>query len=249
MARPKTLCLIGAALLVVSAATSVHADDVQVRDSAASPGFFVTGTHADTLRATTDGSSYHRFHTGTFEFEADYGNGWEPLETYCLEPSQYIKFGTQPGDTVGRTYTYTAIENYAPLTTDEGDFLGLLWANAFDDAMAGTKTAAAFQAIVWETAIDDNFNLTGGDFRLSQSSTFTSDVLAIAAGWVSKIADQSWTDGVSLAVLEHPCSQDFLTPYVPTTPTPVPTPSAWALGAIGLVLVGLRKRAKGRAAV
>ena len=249
MARLNTICLLGVALLVVLAATSVHAADVQVRDSAAWPGYFVAGTHASGLRATTTGGSYRRLHTGTFGFEADYGTGWEPLQTYCLEPNQYIQFGTQPGDTVGKTYTYTAIEDYTPLTTDEGDFLGLLWANAFDDAKASTANAAAFQAIVWETAVDDNFDLTGGNFKLLQSNTFTSDVLNIASGWVSKIIGQSWTDSVALAVVAHPTSQDFLTPYVPTTPGPkaVPTPSAWALGTIGLLLVGLRKRAKGRA--
>ena len=248
MARLRTICLPGVALLAILTTTSTYAADVQVRDSAAWSGYYVAGTHDTDLRATTTGGSYHDYHTGTFGFEADYGSGWEPLETYCLEPSQYIQFGTQPGDTVGRTYTYTAIENYAPLTTDEGDFLGLLWANAFDDAMDSTREAAAFQAIVWETAIDDSFNLTGGDFRLSGDSSYTSDVMNIAAGWVSKINNQSWTDSVSLAVLAHPCSQDFLTPYVPGTPArPVPTPSAWALGTIGLLMVGLRKRAKGRA--
>jgi len=235
-------------LLLVTSTTMADSIDVQIRDSASSDGYFVPGTSSSRLQATATGGSFHSIYTGTFNLEANYGVGWGPLNTYCLQPTLGIRFGTYPYDTTGRTYTYTSMDDYAPITDDESDFLGVLWANAFDDAMTGRKTAAAFQAIVWETAVDDSFNLTGGDFRVNGSSTFSSNVLAIADDWVSNIDADIWTDRVSLAALTNDCSQDFLVPsVVPTTTSTVPTPTAWALGSVTLVFLAVRRRATSRA--
>ena len=235
MARLNTICLLGATLLVVFAATSAHADNVQVRDSAAWPGYYVTGTHTNSLRATTTGGGYHRYHTGTFEFEADYGDGWIPTNTYCAEPTQYIKFGTQPDDTVGLTYHVTALDEYAPVTNSEADFLGILWANAFNDSTTSAKKAAAFQAIVWETTVDNDFNFAGGDFTLKQADGFTADVMDIADAWMTNIFDQTWTESVMLTALTHPRSQDFLT-------TEIPEPSSMVLTAAGVLMLLSHRR-------
>ena len=245
MVKSQVVAVIGTALAVVFAAMPASADSVQLRDSDAYAGYFVPGTAEASLRATTNGGGFRRFHTGTFGLETDFGGGWQPLTTYCVEPTQTLKFGTQPGDTIGLPYTYTAIEDYAPITAAEASFLGVLWANAFGDSTDNPVNAAAFQAIVWETAVDDTFDLVGGDFQVSSSYAFSLEVLETANGWAANVNDQTWTSGANLAVLAHPSSQDYLMmPNVPTTTSipAVPTPSAWALGSVGLAFLGLRRR-------
>ena len=225
------------AIAVLLIATSALADpiEVQIRDSAASDGYYVPGTGSRKMKATADGGDFGSIWTGTFELEADYGDGWIPTYTYCTEPTQYIKFGTQPDDTVGLTYHVTPLNEYAPVTNGEADFLGILWANAFDASITSNKNAAAFQAIVWETTVDNDFNFAGGDFKLNQADGFTADVVDIADAWMTNILDQTWTESVLLTALTNPRSQDFLT-------TEIPEPSSVVLTAAGVMMLLSRRR-------
>jgi len=225
------------AVVVLLVAASALADpiEVQIRDSASSDGYYIPGTGSRKLKATADGGDFGSIWTGTFELEADYGDGWLPTYTYCTEPTQHIQFGTQPDDTTGLTYHVTPLDEYTPVTASEADFLGILWANAFDDSTTNRKKAAAFQAIVWETTVDNDLNFTGGDFKLKEADAFTADVMDIADAWIANIFDQTWTESVLLTALTHPRSQDFLT-------TEIPEPSSVALTAAGVLMLLTRRR-------
>ena len=248
MFRTSAIAVVVSTLVIVRAAAAAKGGVVQVRDSGAYPGYYVAGTHSESLRARTrPNGDFNWLDTGAFGLETNDGEGWQPVTTYCLEPNQGIKFGTYPRDEIGWPYTYTTMGDYAPITPAEEEFLGVLWANAFQDSLLSAKAAAAFQALVWEVAIDDDLDLTSGGFKLKRRDRFTRRASRIAEQWMSNVYDQTWTDSASLIVLENPCSQDYLTPCVPTAPTAppvaVPTPTAWAAGSLCLlVLLAARRR-------
>ncbi len=185
---------------------------VMVRDEAGGSGYYRTGT-TSRLHATLDGSSFTSLYSGTFAFEADYGAGWTPLTTYCIDPYQPVRFANFPQDRAGWPYDLVALDALDGITTPERDQLELLWENALASSLTDRVHAAAFQVIIWELKIDDALDLASGDFRLDTSRQYEADVASVAQPWIDELAAPStWTKRAPLWGLYSEASQDFITP-------------------------------------
>lgn len=212
---------------------------VQVRDAAGgesfgfTPGLYAVPT-ASVLESSINGEAPVQVFTGTFAFEADYGTGFVPLMTYCLDVEQTVQFQIIEKDTQGLTYKLGPLDSLSALTATEVQQLQLLWANAFDDSMVSDVASAAFQAIIWELIGDDTLDLSSGAFALNVADPFSQDVLQAAQPWVDALVTNSWTQTVPLFVLSHPTSQDLLT----TIPEPT---TASAIALLGLAVIRRRR--------
>jgi len=175
---------------------------------------------------------------GTFDFEIDFtgsGSSYEQFRTYCLEPTQELIFHDNPTDDQGALYSTDTLTNSEPgLTATEASRIEILWANAYADSMTSNIKAGAFQIIIWELIRDDSFDLNAGLTRLSTTNATSIAITAQANAWWSNIVGGTWTDSQPLMALTSENSQNLI--------LPVPTPGAVALGSIGLVAFGTRRR-------
>lgn len=226
------------AFLLGALPVAAHAGMVQVRDAVGGEtasgepgGFYVNGTGAS-IRGTFDGTSSSTLFTGAFDFEADFGAGFVPLVSYCLEPGTPIEFGVNPPDETGLSYQLDSLESIG-VQGSEKEFLEILWANALPLSLTGQAEAAAFQALVWEITEDDTIDLNADNLDLTLSHGLTSTAFAIANNWIGNIVNEEWTQRTPLFALTHATSQNLL--------TEVPAP-----GVIGLAIAGapfaLRRR-------
>ena len=219
-----------------------------VRDSALSSSYYVDGTKDTGLQVEKNSSSgYYNITTGTLNLDIRNKNNsgsdpasWLNFQAYCIEKDQNIKFGTNPTDTAGYGYDVVDLSSYGGISSSDVDFLGKLWANAFDISTTGDVEAAAFQALVWETVYDSDIDLDDDNFDLYRTNDFTKDVFALANEWIDNIDNGLWTSTVDLFVLHSDCSQDFI--------TTVPEPSSMALAMLGGMMLMGRGRRKNRIA-
>lgn len=234
-----TTALVGLAL----SATAAQASFVQVRDamggesaSGEPGGLYLVGT-GNSLRGTADGGTNAFLFTGTFDFEADFGEGFEALFTYCLEPLVDISFGTAPGDDIGEKYEVTQL-NELSLSANDIEYLEILWGNAFALSQAGDTEAAAFQSVIWEIVQDgkDGFNLTEGQYDLNTAFSDTLAAKNLADEWFTNIDNGTWTQRTQLAALTSGASQNLLFAH--------PTPGTAVCTAAGLGMIGIRRRRK-----
>jgi len=231
---------IGAAIASIAVGASTQAALVQIRDAPGgenangSPnGPLLAGTGSNVSGTTTNGSDGPMY-MGTWDLEADFGGGFTPLITYCIEPNQDISFGFHPDDLVGATYNTDTLVN-AGFTATEAGYVGILWANAFADSLTSAVKSAAFQSILWEFTEDDSIDLLSGNFRLNAMSSPADQVKALAQGWIDNIIGGTWTTSVELIALTNSESQDYLAPVIPA-------PGAMAL----LALAGVVGHSRGR---
>lgn len=218
-------------------------DSIFVRDSDTSSGYYSSGTGSRGLHVENNHSSgYYNISTGTLNMDVRHESSpasdpasWHNFQAYCIEKDQYIQFGTNPTDTQGWHYDVTDLSTYGGINSSEVEFLGKLWANAFDISKTGKVQAGAFQALVWEARYDDTMDLDAGNFDLYHNNNFTSDVLDLANDWINNINNKIWTRSTDLFVLTDSRSQDFI--------TAVPEPASMSLCLIGgVMLLGRRRR-------
>jgi len=230
----------GIVCAILGFARPALATTVQIRDAVGGesatgePGwYFLTGT-GSISSGTFNNGSFGDLRGGTYAFDADYGAGWVPLRTYCLQPDEGIGFGMNNGGAVGIPYELTTLDQCPGLTPADQNLIETLWANAFTDSQTSREKAAAFQMIVWEAVRDGNVNLTADSFRLNGGDPFTAGVLAQTQQWVNNIEGGEWTSRIPLMLLTNPTSQDFL--------TPVPEPATISLLVLGGAAAVLRRR-------
>lgn len=239
-AQIKLVAVVGAVAL--TAGPAFAGDFLIKKVSAANP--FVAGTQKNTsLFYEPEGNDI--LSTGTFNLlkSGDGGMSYDSFLTYCVE--------------VGKPAPPTTSVNYnvRPLsdafTPSEVNALRIIWKNAFSDSTMSAINAAAFQAIVWEMANDDSFNLVPGlgqNFYLAQIET---DARNKANEWYTKATDGTWTTMANLSLLvtdvvgdgEEFDYQDLLM-EMPGTIIPLPTAGLMAsVGLLGLASVRRRNRA------
>lgn len=226
------LWLLVAAVLLFSPNVS-HGVSLLVRDApggeefdGGTPGNYLTGT-ASGLYGTVTGGSFQGLAVGTYDVQVDEGSGYQPLRTYCLEPTEFMKIGTQPTILFGQPYSTAALTSLAGITAADATYMQILWSNAFAMSQTSQNNAAAFQALIWEKVRDTTYNLTQGTFRIDAVSDAA--VIALANSWNANIVNQVWTSSTPLEALVSPDSQDIM--------RPVPEPSTIALLAIGAGVV------------
>lgn len=213
--------------------------DIYVRDRAGGEnsngnpnGVFQVGTGGTVQLKFNSGQSFYSQALGMYDFQMNKGMGWESLLSFCIDPFQYLSIAG-PSANPGTPHTEVSLHGYADINDDEEELIETLWANAFELAKTSKKKAAAFQVILWETAIDNTFNLSGGNFQV-KNHNYSGEVLALANSWVNNIINGTWTDQQELHVLSSSRTQDLL--------VPVPAPGAMLLGLIGLSVAGAVKR-------
>jgi PEP-CTERM motif len=189
------------------------------------PGNYLTGTGGG-LYGTVTGGAFTGLAVGTYDLQADDGSGYQPLRSYCLEPTQFMMIGTQPTIMFGQPYSTAALTSLAGISAADQTYLETLWSNAFVMSQTSQNNAAAFQALIWEAVRDTTYNLTQGNFRLDASSNAT--VIALANSWNANIVNHVWTSSTPLEALVSPKSQDIL--------RPVPEPATIVLLAIGVAV-------------
>ena len=240
----KYAILVIPAIFCAALNSTSHASLVQVRDApggtdpfGAPDGYLLAGTGSP-INGTVNGGAFQTLGVGAFGLEANWGSGFQPLITYCIEPTSSISFGLNPADLVGAPYQTAALTD-AGFTAQEAAWLGILWAYAYALSLTSPLYAAAFQAVIWEFKQDDPVHsFTSGNFDLDFNQAYTLDVINTAEGWLNNILGGTWTDSVALIALTSADSQDFIT-------TPVPAPGAATALLVGL---GLMRRARTRRA-
>jgi len=237
----KHLGVVGVAAFALAVCDRSQASLVQVRDAVGgefangNPGGPLLDGTGSTLNGSASNGSDGPLYVGTFDLEADYGSGFTPLITYCIEPNQMFLFGYNPPDSVGITYQTDSLTNGHGFTATEANYVRILWANAWADSQTSAAKAAAFQSVVWEFTEDNSINLTAGNFRLNPADAYSDQVRGIAQGWIDNITGGVWTTAANLIVLTHPESQDYLAEVVPA-------PGAAVALVGGLMAIGLRRR-------
>jgi hypothetical protein len=248
----KKLAAVAAALCIMSIVPPTTAATVQVRDAlggenpyGGTPGYYYPWTSSGGhLVGTATGGADGLLFSGTFQLEANYGAGWEPLLTYCAEPDQGNLLQTNPTDLTGLSFEFIKLDALSGITPDEAELIGKLWANALDlshtgaDRVETTQRALAFQAIIWELRQDDTIdfftNSPSNHFRLATGNAFNDEVYAIASGWLTNIETNVWRNQVPLYALYSRTSQDFI--------TTVPEPASGLLMLMGLLVLRRRRR-------
>lgn len=213
----------------------------QVRDAAGGEtssghagGFFVAGT-GSTIRATFNGATWKSYSVGVDDFEYQITASFDPLRAFCFEPTQVLRFGTNPSDTTGQGYTLAPLAGDATATSTQKDYASRLWANAYALTAANKVNAAAFQSVLWEVLLDSNPSLTAGNFRLSGEDSFTLSVRTTAQQWLNNLGNNTWTASTSLFLFRSGVSQDLI--------TNAPEPGTIALLAIaGLLMLAKRRK-------
>lgn len=237
--------VIGATAIIMSAVVgaSANASLVQVRDAVGGEfangnpgGPLVVGT-GSTLNGSASNGSYGPLYVGTYDLEADYGSGFTPLITYCIEPNQNFLFGYNPPDSVGIQYSTDSILNGHGFTAAEAAKVQILWYYEWADSQTSAAKAAAFVSLVWEFTQDNSFDLITGNFRLNPDYPYSAQVIAIAQGWYNNITNGTWTNSTDLLVLTHPNSQDYL------AVVPAPSVAMMMMGGLAIFGQGRRRRA------
>ncbi|MBN1341369.1 MAG: PEP-CTERM sorting domain-containing protein [Phycisphaerae bacterium] len=221
------VCLLATLLLVDVAGGSVIVQN---------PGgsVFYPGTDGK-QNLSIDGGKYKDYPAGVFDLEADFGDGegWVPLETFCLEINQSLGASTS-----GRAYSdpVPLADADLGLTNEEVDYLEILWSNAFDQTLSDKTSAGAFQSIIWELTKDSDVDFLSGEFRMNTSKSFTNDVYQLANTWLGNIDSGTWYTSTPLYALQNSKYQDLLTPIH------VPEPTTMILLAIGGLALACRRR-------
>ena len=216
---------------------------VQVRDAVGGEsedgtpgGFFLTGTGGLTSGTNGLDEFFRELHTGTYDFELDFGlgGGWQDFVTYCLELNQQIGFGINTEDNAnGLPYQLTSLGSFGGFTAADENVLEILWANAFADSTTSRVKAAAFQTLAWELVHDGSIDLMAGNFMLDENDPHAANVLAQANAWYDNIESGAWTTRTDLMLLTSPDSQDFI--------IPIPEPATLSLLLLGAGAVVRRR--------
>jgi len=229
-----------AATAIAATAGSAMAGDALVRRAAA--GLFLPGT-TQTTSVTYPNQSNPTIETGTFNLEKSTNGGmsYESFLTYCVE--------------VGKPAPPVSAINYAfrPLsdafTDPEANVLRIVWKNAFALSTMNATCAAAFQAIIWELASDDVFNLSSGLGQNFFVGNADQDVIDKANAWYTNATNGTWTEMSNLTLLRNTDIppggtrdyQDLLMEMGGTTLIPLPT--AGFMASVGLLgLASIRRR-------
>lgn len=230
------LSLLAAAAMTACAATA-HADTIDVR-------FLGTGAGRN-VRVSLGSNSFNCF-AGQLQHELSNGTGFgEWLNgtryTFCTDLTQTVT-------TTRRTYDLVSvgdIPDSSPMGVAKSNAIHDLYVQASGAQLtsgASNDLTAAFQLAIWEIVSDyvpssglSSLNLTSGSFRATKTdgSALSSGVMTQynnLLGAIGHFGDA----GPSIIGLRSDCAQDQV--------TLVPAPGAVALGGLGLLCMGARRR-------
>jgi hypothetical protein len=124
-------------------------------------------------------------------------------------------------------YSTTSLANapdptLGPMNAEKADTISKLWSMAYSPNMTQSQ-AAALQLAIWDSVVDNDHNLSTGNFRVTGNDYGAQTLLNNLATYTG--------DGTNLIALTHSQYQDFAI-------AAVPAPGALALGSLGLTLIG-----------
>ena len=186
-------------------------DAVGGESAIGSPAFYHPGTGGD-VSVSVNFATFSNYIVGAFDFEADFGSGFSPLMTFCVELGSGFLFGENPPDTIGTVYPIITTPSGSPngISASEEDVLEKLWSGAYANAVTSADSAAAFQVFCWELSFDNTFDLDNGLMRVHPSEA----AYTIANQWFTNIDNGTWTDATPLMAIVSPGSdnQDLIYP-------------------------------------
>lgn len=191
-------------------------------------GMLVTGSaYADMLKVTPDENGIVVYNNETDPNGVSVGllqveNGTDSFAAFCYELTQGVAYTATLGQldfsksmTVSPSTQMLFDQSYSSLS--------------FDNRVQ----VAGFQIALWETQDDNNL----GTGYLNNWNSLNLNVLSVAQGFLDKVnANAAPTASYQLSVWVSNESQDIL------QAAPVPEPETYAMFAVGLALLGLRRR-------
>lgn len=206
-------------------------------------GYYLTGTGGRPLGTATDGIIAPT-RTGTFDFDINFGSGWQPFRTYILDPKLPIGFGVNLPDERGNGFNFSrigdidlglgSIEPYRQANLER------LWFHAFEFSTHSRAGAAAFQMVVWEIVWDWTLDFSFGNVKFSNTNSdpLTVEARAIGNRWLEELKGPGWQERTPLMGLVGACGNGG--PFL--IPSNVPSPGTWALGALASMIMLRRGR-------
>lgn len=235
--------------------STAFAAPVKVDDAPGGDGIFASANLHHVIKVKFNGAKQDA-DAGAFGLvQSNAAPGFPPgsfsqLITYCFE------FGESIG---GLPTTYQSQALSSVLSSAVTDAISRLWAKSFADSVSETSTnfegvsginakerAAAFQAAVWELAVDGvGGSLGGGNFEVETGSGAQGDIRRMAQKYLDIAKDTSNTTLASLEALTFKGKQDLLRPG-PGGPggATVPAPGTLALFGAGMVALAAFRRLK-----
>jgi hypothetical protein len=146
-----------------------------------------------------------------------------PADSFCIDPPDAPPSFPEPYDIVTLADAPDAV--VGPMCAEKAEVVCKLWAMAYDPGMT-VDQAVALQIAIWDTVVDLDYNVHGGDFQISGYDYGAQTLLAYASIYTGPMAN--------LVGLSSTVYQDFVTQVVPVS-------GALWLGCIGLGIVARQR--------
>ncbi len=198
-----------------------------------------------------------RVGTATFSKLSATGDGEylaSSYDGYCVDLEDSISTGSTHTWTVTEPATLPGVPDgdYGPMSALQADRLARLWSNYYSEIGSSKDKSSAFQLAVWEIVYqrgaDKNGPADSGDYDVTngyvaatlggvsegfQAHNAKASVVDFANTWLRSLDSKSAS--VDLMGLTS-TTQDFITTFA------IPSPTASALGLVGVGFVAMRRR-------
>lgn len=220
---------LAAAIVCGAIASAMPAAALTVTVSQQGSNAFVDAAGQNGWQQTVN-TNFGNFGAGVFRLRADEGSGPVNFLAFCVDLVQNLNL---PGTYERKDDLFTG-----PVRQN----IDALLSNAFlstPSLVTNSQSAAAFQIALWEIISDTTYDLSTGNFRMTNNPSGR----ALANTWLANVANGTWMPtGATFTFLHSDKLQDVLAIGI-GGPTPVPLPATlWLMGAGVAGLAAMRRR-------